>query len=352
VGRYLHLVKESADGRVMVDLGSFAKMNPDYLRLKSAKPPTEVIRDNKVAKIDITRLETRMFAPAIVYGFSFRLKKWGCFSVRGFSKIYFNTSAFDGLVMDADTKEVVENLVRKQLDAGKEVDLQDGEQVDSIASKGEGSIILCHGPPGTGKTLTAESLSEKLRCHLWCLSISELGTTPATLETMLLRVMDVAASWGALLLLDEADIFLERRTTSDLKRNAMTGVFLRQLEYYRGVLFLTTNRDLAFDDAMCSRISLFLHYGEHNEDQRKTIWTRMFERVGLDGTPNELAEFAKPQLNGREIRNIIKTAHTLSRSKGDGEKLEINHIRKALKVYEASMKIWRCNHEQIALDST
>jgi hypothetical protein len=149
VGRYLHLVKESADGRVMVDLGSFAKMNPDYLRLKSAKPPTEVIRDNKVAKIDITRLETRMFAPAIVYGFSFRLKKWGCFSVRGFSKIYFNTSAFDDLVMDTNTKEVVENLVRTQLDAGKDVDLQDGEQVDSIASKGEGSIILCYGPPGT-----------------------------------------------------------------------------------------------------------------------------------------------------------------------------------------------------------
>jgi AAA+ superfamily predicted ATPase len=200
--------------------------------------------------------------------------------------------------------------------------------------------------------LTAESLSEKLRCPLWCLSISELGITPATLETMLLRVMDVAASWGALLLLDEADIFLERRTTSDLTRNAMTGVFLRQLEYYRGVLFLTTNRDLAFDDAMCSRISLFLYYEKHDEDQRKTIWTRMLERVGLDGTPNELAEFAKPQLNGREIRNIMKTAHTLSRSKNDGEKLEINHVMKALKVYEASMKVWRRDHEQIALDST
>lgn len=348
VDSHLLLVKEKADGKVMVDLGSFAKMNPDYRKLGSAKPPSEVMRANKVAKLDIRLNETRMFAPAKVYGFSFRLKKWGCFSVSGFSKIFPNSSAFDDLVMDADTKEVIENLVRKQLDDGKDVDPQDRDQVDPIASKGEGSIILCYGPPGTGKTLTAESLSEKLRCPLWCLSVSELGTSPETLEAMLVKVMDVAASWGALLLLDEADVFLERRTASDLTRNAITSVFLRQLEYYKGVLILTTNRDCAFDDAMCSRIAVFLHYERHNEDQRKTIWTNMFERVGLNGTTEELAEFAKPEFNGREIRNIIKTAQTLSRSKDDEAKLEIDHVRRAFQVYEASTKVWGRDREKPA----
>ena len=80
--------------------------------------------------------------------------------------------------------------------------------------------------------MTAESLSEKLGCLLWCLSLSKLRTTPATLEDTLVKVMDVAALWGVLLLLDEADVFLEKQTTIDHTRNAMIGVFLRLLEYY------------------------------------------------------------------------------------------------------------------------
>lgn len=35
-------------------------------------------------------------------------------------------------------------------------------------------------------------------------------------------------------LLDEADVFLEQRTLTDLQRNALVSVFLRVLEYYDG----------------------------------------------------------------------------------------------------------------------
>lgn len=58
------------------------------------------------------------------------------------------------------------------------------------------------------------------------------------------------------MLLDEADVFLERRVNNDIKRNAMVGVFLRLLEYHQGILFLTTNRVSTFDDAFNSRISV------------------------------------------------------------------------------------------------
>jgi hypothetical protein len=44
------------------------------------------------------------------------------------------------------------------------------------------------------------------------------------------------------LLIDEADVFLEKRTLTDVHRNALVSVFLRLLEYYEGILFLTTNR--------------------------------------------------------------------------------------------------------------
>lgn len=39
-------------------------------------------------------------------------------------------------------------------------------------------------------------------------SVGELGTNPHQLETELNKILDVAHSWGAVLLLDEADVFL------------------------------------------------------------------------------------------------------------------------------------------------
>ncbi len=38
-------------------------------------------------------------------------------------------------------------------------------------------------------------------------------------------------------LLDEADVFLEQRSLANLERNALVSVFLRVLEYYDGNLY-------------------------------------------------------------------------------------------------------------------
>ena len=43
-------------------------------------------------------------------------------------------------------------------------------------------------------------------------------------------------------LFDESDVFLEERSQADLHRNALVSVFLRVLEYYDGILILTSNR--------------------------------------------------------------------------------------------------------------
>ena len=333
------LEKDYADGRVMIDLVSFGKTNPNY-PMETAELPCDVLQNNKAVSLDITEDENRKFAPSIVYGFSFHLKRWGAFSVCGFLPINFNASAFDDLVMNELTKKVLEKLVRKQVEDGKDMEMQERDRIDSIKSKGEGCIFLCYGPPGTGKTLTAESLSEKLKCPLWCMSASELGNSPEILETKLKQVMDAAALWGAILLLDEADVFLERRQLSNLKGNCITGVFLRQLEYYRGVMFLTTNRESSFDDAVCSRITMSFYYARHTQEQRKIMWAKLFDRVGLNDICSELLdEFAKSDINGREMRNVVKTAHTLSRCEDDSTPLEVDHIRMALQAHEESSKV-------------
>jgi len=87
-----------------------------------------------------------------------------------------------------------------------------------------------HGPPGTGKTLTAEAIAELLKRPLYSVSVGELGTTVEKLEEKLREILEVAHLWNAVILLDEADIFLEKRSDNDIHRNAMVGIFLRLLE--------------------------------------------------------------------------------------------------------------------------
>lgn len=73
-------------------------------------------------------------------------------------------------------------------------------------------------------------------------SAGELGTDSRLLEGELQKILDICHAWGAILLLDEADVFLEKRNMHDIHRNALVSIFLRQLEYFQGILFLTTNR--------------------------------------------------------------------------------------------------------------
>lgn len=82
-------------------------------------------------------------------------------------------------------------------------------------------------------------------------------------------ILELAHKWNAVLLLDEADVFLQERDTKDIFRNALVSIFLRQLEYFQGVLILTTNRDTLCDPAFESRIHIRLKYKELSETRAK-----------------------------------------------------------------------------------
>ena len=61
-------------------------------------------------------------------------------------------------------------------------------------------------------------------------AVHETGIESHSVDRELTKVMNLAMQWGAVLLIDEADVFLEKRTLDDLERNAMVAVFLRRLE--------------------------------------------------------------------------------------------------------------------------
>ncbi|KAF4484031.1 hypothetical protein CGGC5_v008297 [Colletotrichum fructicola Nara gc5] len=134
--------------------------------------------------------------------------------------------------------------------------------------------------------------------------------------------------WGAVLLIDEADVFMERRTTSDLVRNSLVAGFLRALEFYDGILFLTTNRVGSFDDAFISRIHIQLYYPDFSNDERQRVWKTFIDKLARErGDTIRLTIDAKEYIestrkqglkwNGREIRNAFQTAVALAEYEAD-----------------------------------
>jgi SpoVK/Ycf46/Vps4 family AAA+-type ATPase len=95
---------------------------------------------------------------------------------------------------------------------------------------------------GCGKTLTAEAIAELLKKPLYIVTAGDLGISASDVEKNLGSVLELCQTWDALVLIDEADVFLEARSSTEIERNALVCVMLRLLEYYSGCLFLSSNR--------------------------------------------------------------------------------------------------------------
>lgn len=166
----------------------------------------------------------------------------------------------------------------------------------------------------------------------------DLGTDASVLDARLQRVFELATSWKAIVLIDEADVFLEERSLHDLERNAMVAVFLRHLEYYPAILFLTTNRVKAFDEAFLSRIHVALHFHGLSVEARRSVWTAFLGKVGVKIGPQggiseeELKKLIERDVNGRQVKNATRTANSLALSRG--ESLRYKHLTEVLDVMD------------------
>lgn len=207
------------------------------------------------------------------------------------------------------------------------------------------------------------------------------------MEKKLEEAFQLAQLWSCVLLLDEADIFLAQRNESDIQRNALVSgeqnafaypglksqtpnhwltkhthtpfqVFLRVLEYYEGILFLTTNRVGVFDEAFKSRIHLPLYYPPLEWKYTKKIWhTHLLklDRSGLfDVDVEDILAYAEtffekqssrgskigPVWNGRQIRNAFQSAVALAGYKrGHGEGVGVQRIRIDREHFERVSKV-------------
>jgi len=256
-----------------------------------------------------------------VIGFSLTAKAWGDCLVDGLEDIQFSEDVFDRLVLPDDRKRLIKALVKysppssSPLPKSKASSGGGGHNFqDLIQGKGEGTVFLLYGPPGVGKTLTAEAVAEALHRPLYSLSMGTLGTTADDLERRLTEILRLSSKWNAIILLDEADSFLERRSsTSSLERNAMVSVMLQLVEYFSGILFLTSNRMDSLDPAFQTRITLSLPYHDLTQGGRQKIWDNLLHTSGvLSPIDIDTSELAKHPLNGREIKNALRLALALA----------------------------------------
>ncbi|KAK4207662.1 p-loop containing nucleoside triphosphate hydrolase [Rhypophila decipiens] len=311
------------NGRIIVDAFAFEEARPAHsICFASLEKTFEAEKGQKLELSD----DEYIICTSTISGFSLNERKWGNFKIDLIQPLEFNESAFHSLILDEHYKKQILSLVKFHSEERVKFD-------DFIQGKGKGMVFLLHGAPGVGKTLTAESVADFCERPLLRLDASCLGTTATEVEASLSSIFRFATKWRAVALLDEADVFLEQRQTNNLKHNALVSVFLRALEYYEGILFLTTNRVDSFDTAFKSRIHLAIKYPELDAASRRKLWynflsqtsaetAEYFDRSGM------LDELKKVPLNGRQIKNIVRTAFTLAVS--DGMAIQISHIRSAL----------------------
>ncbi|KAK1706643.1 hypothetical protein BDP67DRAFT_547794 [Colletotrichum lupini] len=314
--------------RFMIDFETYKSLHPNnqYMNKKKLIPEPGLPTDGSEPHVP----EIYLF-PNLVPGFDLRRKKWVDVEVDQIRDVAWNDQAFNSLVADEDMKMLILALVTNQIDAKRGTDV--------IDNKGNGLIMLLHGSPGTGKTFTAESVAEVAKKPLYSVTCGDIGTNPADVEKYLESVFHLGKIWDCVVLLDEAEVFLEQRTLQDLQRNALVSVFLRALEYYDGILILTTNRVGTFDEAFKSRIQLALRYQRLEAYQRKQIWKNFFERlksigeedsIDFDDVSLHIDELTKHPMNGRQIRNTITTARQLA--KFMGKKMVFSHLQRTIAI--------------------
>ncbi|KAK1573261.1 uncharacterized protein LY79DRAFT_569008 [Colletotrichum navitas] len=329
------------------------RMTQDYVKTlipgTSLRPPSLILsprslEDTLDSLSELTETEFLVMTYR-VFGFVLRSRKWAQLDLTFLHYENSNSrnltiNAFEKLELPDGHRDMVKSLVMQHFRHRKSHFASD-EQTDLIQGKGKGLILLLHGAPGVGKTTTAEGIAELFQKPLFQITCGDLGTTAKEVEVELEKNFALASRWGCILLLDEADVFLSARERMDFNRNGLVAVFLRVLEYYAGILFLTTNRIGDFDEAFASRIHMSLYYPELDEQKTLKVFRlnldlieQRFQKQGrtIIIDPSSIEDFALHHFhehrynrwNGRQIRNACQTALALAEFDAQGGILDVN----------------------------
>ncbi|KAI4673644.1 uncharacterized protein J4E88_008700 [Alternaria novae-zelandiae] len=298
-----------------------------------------------------------------VFAYKLRSREWVHVNVKDLEppKETEKARGFEKLVLSEDHKHILESQVREHFRkrGSQASDGNTENDMDLVRGKGQGLIILLHGAPGVGKTCTAECIADLMEKPLYPITCGDLGSSADDVEKNLKKHFTLASRWDCVMLLDEADVFLAKRMLEDLQRNSIVSVFLRMLEYYKGLLFLTTNRVGTFDEAFTSRVHISLFYPDFDKETTLKVWRTFIDqtkyvlrnsgRSKVTIAEDEIMKFAEKHYdrnenaswNGRQIRNAFHTAVAMAefgaRNKKDDTGYD-DHKDATIKVGKAEFK--------------
>ena len=178
-----------------------------------------------------------MLCPAKIYVYSLSDNEWYYVAFKTLGETDWKTDAWEkGLVLDGAIEEQAirlrelsaAHLARKrQLQERSETGRAD-PKLNNFKGKGQGLTFLLHGPPGVGKTMMAECLSELQRRPLYRVDLGRLTEDSGEREGRIEETFRRAHFWGAILLIDEAEVILAERTQENMRQSAwVAGQWLR-----------------------------------------------------------------------------------------------------------------------------
>jgi SpoVK/Ycf46/Vps4 family AAA+-type ATPase len=169
--------------------------------------------------------------------------------------------------------------------------------VDALKARGHGTLCF-YGAPGTGKTALAEYLSRQLERPLMIRRASDLVSKfVGETEQLMAAMFREAEAEKAVLLLDEADSFLQdRRGAQRTYEVTEVNEMLQGMERYNGIFVCTTNLLESLDQAALRRFTFKIQFKPLTPDQRR----KMFIVEALDGDETALSKEVAARLGKLE----------------------------------------------------
>lgn len=302
--------------------------------------PDEEIRDNR-PPVNPDGEWARLCPPRIL-GFSLDQKQMLQFKVSR-ATIISERRSKKSFEKELQLKQTQKGMLLALVDQHESREKPTTTVEDIIEGKGRSLVILLHGPPGVGKTLTAETVAKATGKPLIVVSVAEIGLKADQAESKLERLFAYAARWEAILLVDEADVFLEARSSdAGTERNALVSVLLRVLEYYTGTIILTTNRISSLDIAVQSRIHLSIRYDDLSPEDCEAIFAHFITDAEFEDGEKRRVEVwfkedvSEEKLNGRQIRNLVTSAQAIAKS--EDKMLNLKSFKSVFKVTQDFQK--------------
>lgn len=212
---------------------------------------------------------------------------------------------------------------------------------ERTVSLGKGLNVLFSGPPGTGKTMAAEVIANDLKVDLLKIDLSQIvskyiGET----EKNLRQLFTQAASANAILLFDEADALLGKRSevkdAHDRYANTEVAYLLQKMEEYAGISILTTNLRQNIDEAFTRRMRFIVEFPFPEDEDRLRIWQGVWPCEVPLAPDVDLARLAQQfRLSGGSIRNIALSAAFLAAEQATP--VAMRHLMRATKREQQKM---------------